>query len=875
MTGDPAEESREAPDSVNEEPIGEPSGAEPAVAESPADDGSAVGADPLRARIAERYAPGVALYQLLESRLRETGRAGPGSPVGWTPYLQALRALRDGDVAGRWEDLARLMVDPAALAAETGQREGDRLAAAEAAVHTPHALLVQAPRGPERTAVIAEIVKRLAADGARTLLMAPTSAVGSVMESLGDEPEIFAVQAGPHPGAEPGAGESAPHTGTIRAAGTAYLRAWKAELRRLQRDLMWLEQWPRDRAALADVRAEQERRGEESAARVAEGEAGVGERRAMVAAAGQAIAAAREDHDRLAGGHRRAAAEAMVLRAEHTGLQEVADAAAQVADERGRAAQEARARCTALEERAGTGRQELQAARDREKSLMEELTRAKESLPQSAADAERLYGAEADAAADGHMSYYRLAAAESARAAQKRGKSLSQRMRPTAEHQELRRQVGDLKREADEAAIRARQAKEALDRAEAQHARLASFVANGGTELMTLRDAQERLAEEVVQLTAEIETVRSGLDEHVRTAAEAAEQAEQAAAAAHNARELGRRGEERLTEARLAEEQAATAVERAQQQERAAARRLTESEERLELLREQEAAALAEGPVELQQVADSELGSRRHVQDICGEDPSTAPDEVLVGHRDRAMARIEQLSGYLQLAQDPPGTGEAGAELTEVLLGTAALFCGAPLDIAAGPLGRIDGFDVLIVDDADQVTDGEFLVGAIRARRWILVGDPHGRPEQPAVSHHDEDHLRALGVLHLTEHPAEQPTEQPTGQPAEHRTERPGDFQAEDEAVETVAARWGEDESAWLSAVRAEVERLRDGGLWEGRYRDSYARALRRSRPAGGTDEDAERNLIAVLRPGLFARSAATGPSLRLISPQGSVPAED
>ncbi|MGI8331482.1 hypothetical protein ACRYCC_16085 [Actinomadura scrupuli] len=864
----------------------EPTDAEPVVADSPADGVAPVEGDRLRTRIAERYAPGVALYQLLESRLRETSPAGPGSPVGWTPYLQALRALRDGNVAGHWEDLARLMVDPAALAPGAEPREADRRAVVEAAVRTPHALLVQAPRGPERTAVIAGIIERLAADEARILLMAPADAVDAVMESLGGESEILAVRADPEPaartgsGAEPGSGpepgskagpgkENLPYAGTIRTAGTAHLRAWKGELRRLQRELMWLEQWPRDRAALAAAQAEQDRLSAASEARVAEGEAEVGERQAKVTAAGQAIAAAQAEHDRLAEVHRRAAAEAMVLRAEHAGLQEAADAAAQVADERGRAAAEERARCTALEERIGACRQELQAARDREASLMDELTRAKESLPQSAAEAERLYAAEADAAADAHMSYYRLAAAESARAAKKRGASLSQRMRPTAEQQQLRRQVSDLKREADEAATRARQAKQALEQAEEQHARLAAFVSNGGTELMTLRETQERLAEQVVQLTEELETVQAGLDEHLRTAAEAAEQAEQAAAAAHNARELGLRGEERLTDARLAEERAAKAVEQARQEERAAARRLTESQERLELLREREAAALAE-QVELQEVADSELGSRGHVRDICGEDPATAPEEVLTAHRDRAMSRIEQLSGYLRLAQErPPGdeADPADAEFTELLLGTATLACGSPLDIAAGPLARIDAFDVLIVDDADQVTDGEFLPGAVRARRWILAGDPRGLPE-PAASHRDRDHLRALAVLHRLDHDAGRPDG------------AVGDDDL-DGAVETVSARWEEDEPARLAAVRAEAERLRrlaavraeaerlrDGGLWEARYRDAYGRALRRSRPPGGTDEEAERDLSAVLHPGLFVRAAAAGPCLRLLPAQ-------
>jgi hypothetical protein len=872
----PADEEPAVPEPAEAElptpelPVPELAEAEPAISE-PADAESGTtgtAAEPLREPIAGRYGPAVAFYRLSEDRLRETGPAGPGSPIGWAPHLQALRALRDGQVTGRWEDLARLMVDPAALTDPGAARPQDRRpGAAQAAVDTPHALLVEVPAGPERTAVIARIVERLAAEGARTLLMASPAASEAVLECLGEEPGVLAVRAESGTGTEPGAPEGRPYTGTIHAAGTAHARAWKAELRRLRRDLLWLEQWPRDQAALAAGRAEAERHREEQAARVAAAEAEIGEHRAAAAAAGRATAGAREEHDRVAADHRRAADEAMALRAEYAGLQTAADAAARTAEERARAAEECRTRCSALEQRAEQGNRELEAAREREKSLIEELARARQALPESAAQAERLYAAEADAAAEGHRSYYRLAAAESARAAQKRGTSLGQRMmRPAPERQELRRQVGALKREADEAATRARQAKEALDRAESEHARLAAFVANGGTELIALRDTQERLAEEIVRLTAETEAVRSGLDDRLRMAAGAAEQAASAAAAAQHARQVGLRGEERLTEARVAEGTAAAAVERAQEGERAAERRLTGAGERLESLREQAAAGLAEDEAEIGMLAESELGSRAHVEEICGEGPSTAAEGVLSGHRERAMARIEQVSGYLDQAGDPAPAGGVTADLAEVLLGTSVLACGTPLDVAAGPLARMDGFDVLIADDAGSLTDAEFLIGAVRARRWILVGGGDRPPEGTAYPG-EQDHLHALAALRLTEQAAPGPGEAGAG----------GGSDELDAAIETVAARWGEEEPvrrARLPEVRAEAVRLRDGGLWEARYRDSYERALRRSRPPGGTEAEAERNLAEVLRPTLFERCAAAGPHLLLVPGQAPGPAQ-
>src|SRR5690606_9424611 len=53
--------------------------------------------------------------------------------------------------------------------------------------------------------------------------------------------------------------------------------------------------------------------------------------------------------------------------------------------------------------------------------------------------------------------------------------------------------------------------------------------------------------------------------------------------------------------------------------------------------------------------------------------------------------------------------------------------------------------------------DSEFLIGAVRARRWILVGDENQLP--PFVEQQDEYFLHALSALHRSE-TLEQPLEQ-------------------------------------------------------------------------------------------------------------------
>src|SRR6476469_75934 len=112
---------------------------------------------------------------------------------------------------------------------------------------------------------------------------------------------------------------------------------------------------------------------------------------------------------------------------------------------------------------------------------------------------------------------------------------------------------------------------------------------------------------------------------------------------------------------------------------------------------------------------------------------------------------------------------------------------------------RDTDYDTLIVDEASRVTDSEFLIGAVRARRWVLVGDERQLP--PHVDQEDEHFLHALFALYR-----------------HHR----GAATSVDEAIEQLAVYWHEDAELREfrgGAVREQVAKLTENGLWEAAFR--------------------------------------------------------
>ncbi|GAA1789568.1 hypothetical protein [Actinomadura chokoriensis] len=519
----------------------------------------------------------------------------------------------------------------------------------------------------------------------------------------------------------PSAPEGRVRAAALRPVGEAWRQAWETEVRLLRRGLMWLEQWPRDAAALQAVQAENLRHAEQLESERTALRNGIEEARSTAAAAEQAAGEAEAEAERLAAVQEETEAELVEPRAEADRLQAEADRASDEATAMTRTADASYARCAQLDERAKTAQAELQGAREAEASLSDELARAREALPAAAEEAHRLTAADADAAAEGHAAYYRLVSAESALSAVRRKMTLGQRLHvasPPAELSGLRAEVKARTREADEAATRAREAKDAAEYAERVRRGLASFVSEGGARLEQAKEAQERLGTELTWLATEREKAAAEHREHARRATEAVEKATEAGLRARTAQQAAKEIEDRLTAARTSRESALAAATRARADAGNAAAKAEKMAAALERRTAEAAEETAVRESDLETVAQAEARTRENVAEICGADPAEDPDAV-PAHQRRAMARIEQLTGYL-----------AGGRTVEsdVLLRTADVVVGTPLGAALTAPDQ--EFDALIVADAGALTDAEFLLGAVRTHRWILIGAPGSRPER-------------------------------------------------------------------------------------------------------------------------------------------------
>ncbi|MEU6033836.1 hypothetical protein ABZ801_00340 [Actinomadura sp. NPDC047616] len=699
-------------------------------------------AERLRAAVEETYGPLTEAYERLEDQVRPS--ATGVRPVGWTPYVDVLRAFRERRVVGDWDELARLLVDPASL-------------------DTSSVKLIEVTRDAAEAAH--EIVKPLLSRGERVLLLAPTADdVEQITGGFADDHATFVVQldtvAVPEPqgstgtlpltpateenladttgtrpllpvddvpSGEPPAPETTVRAATIRPVGEAWRQAWQTEVRFLRRGLVWMEQWPRDAAALESLRTEDRRRRAETDARRTDLSSRIDELRTAVGAAEQAVTEADREDERLAAELDRITAELAEPRAEAQRLQAAADAAASEANRLSEAADAAQARCAQIDARLAHARTELQAAREQETTLAGQLEKARQDLPVATAEAERLQAASADAAAVAHAAYYRAVSAESALSARRRTMTLGQRLHvaaPPPDLRDLRAEAKARKREADDAALRAAEAKQAAEQAELRRSGLIRFVNEGGAGLTAARQAQQSFDAEIIRLTAERETAAGEYRERAREAAEAVDRATQASGAARHAHQTVRLIEERLAAARTARQEAQAAGERSRTLAATAAQRLAEAEAELADLESATEQEQATRSAELASAEETARRTRENVQDFCGTDPADATPGQLETHQRRAMERIEQLTGYLEA-----GAHDASGETADILLRTADLVCATPLAAAAAPLPPSAEYDTLIVTGAEAITDAQFLVGAVRTRNWILLGDPTRPPE--------------------------------------------------------------------------------------------------------------------------------------------------
>lgn len=120
------------------------------------------------------------------------------------------------------------------------------------------------------------------------------------------------------------------------------------------------------------------------------------------------------------------------------------------------------------------------------------------------------------------------------------------------------------------------------------------------------------------------------------------------------------------------------------------------------------------------------IGERRNVSD------KVRPwqmENFLKSERDRLLGRLGQQRTLSESQRSLLETLRHGTTALErMVLDAANLVCGTTMGILQHPDIKAGGtaatFDVLIVDEASKTTFQEFLVPALYAKRWVIVGDP-------------------------------------------------------------------------------------------------------------------------------------------------------
>jgi len=233
---------------------------------------------------------------------------------------------------------------------------------------------------------------------------------------------------------------------------------------------------------------------------------------------------------------------------------------------------------------------------------------------------------------------------------------------------------------------------------------------------------------------------------------------------------------------------------------------------------------------------------------------------ALLERRNKLGSRIEWLTGRIELEEKwfeisgQAASSPANSSVYERIGGQLAklinLFCSTTTGIAGACrsgspfLDKDSVFDTLIVDEASRVTDSEFLIGAVRARRWILVGDEHQLP--PYVEQDDEYHLHALVGLHAHEKSSGELEDQ----------------------VKRLSQMWREDEELHQfreKSVLSAAQGLLTSGNWEKTYREEVADAMSYFDRVG---DDAEKQCLETMRL-YFVRSLLE----RCVSSPAGVPA--
>jgi AAA domain len=796
-------------------------------------------------------------------------------------HQRALRDFLGAKVEGDWVSLARLLIQPDALPALPGrpaprsyfnpELNAEQRTAVTGAVTTPHAFLIQGPPGTGKTTVICEIIRQLASRGERVLLLAPMHvAVDEVLRRVGDVHGITALRlswddqrvAPELRGFTPDnvAGEFGRK---VRQPDRSRVGVWQVQIAEREAAQQALADY---QAARHDARTATE------AVRIAQHS----EQRTTLAA---------QSAEQLAG-----QADAAVARLD----------AGRSAATRSALAEQAAADGAAGQEAAAAQRWET-ARHAAEQAAADAVAAARRAQAVAAAWRAAEQQAEYDIVHEGEARQRLVEGQQTAQAALTLAANTVQTTRikvtdAVADLDPATRQAGQAKRDLAAAESRRTlwgsvtavfgrgelgEARAALDLAighqRGAEARLAVSRRDAGAAVAAQVRAQEQARVTQRQNESDLQrAVQAAADAHAaeprragmrKDADAAARQASQARAHADSLTDPAARASAVLQSAQRDHAEAAAGAATAARHAEGIAQALTAAQAELASARVAAARAAADHVAAVQHVAAA-LGTAGELRESAGlaamraagvlsVEPDELPeDEGVFQAKAQALAaeaarlrRYIQLEGtWFELMTAAAAKGTDLRKLGDMLVGTANLVCCTTTGFGAKVVEDAD-FDTLIVDEASRVVDSEFLIGAVKARRWILVGDEHQLP--PYVDPVDEHHLHALAALHMTE-----------AVPAGERSE----FAAVTllKAVESLGELWVEDEE--LHQFRSEsvlttAEQLRDSGLWMGTYAPAFGKAYKEMR---GDHASAEREMLRAMRDhmvrSLFERCILTSP---------------
>jgi hypothetical protein len=790
------------------------------------------------------------------------GKWEPGARVTLTTvprftmnqHDRALQRFLRGEVEGDWDSLAALLCDPKLLDLRSRPlpprffcdedpeddplNEAQRLAVA-GALATPHAFVIQGPPGTGKTTVICEIIRQLVARGQRVLMLAPQHvAVDEVLVRVGRKPGIRALRLAWDEGKvgehlrgflpERAAGE---FVSALRRPGPGSDEHWAArqaglaaELGAVDRLTAVLDQRDQAGRALAGARQAHASVQRRIAAARAAHHADVQQRGEDVAAAGQVFreAARAAQQAQRAQAQAQAGFSAVRQPVDHlaAAVHELQAAVAELAEatvaktEAEHQYVQYRQRWTAALEHAGRA---LAASEEPWRSATQAAAAAVDQLRAATARLAELRGQ--DRAGRGLLD--RLGIGPVARrqskvertrnhwAARERERERwdGERQRWLAEQQRLSADttLGELAQRIKQAGERLRAGTLSRHRASARW-REASYAACG--EALPEPQQPEVVARALRAVLSEPASSPPLPAQLTPATFRQAHESLRAAAAARQERMDAQAAAQRLFEAagqalRDAQASGQAVLEQFAGDDSAAARRVRDCEIGLEqVMRQLSDPAIALGYAE---PPDSgELAGRR--EDL------RRKIRVLPRYPELRRRWLELVGGLSdeQLADD---TSDALFRSVNVVCATTQGITGRSAYSA-----RDADFDTLIVDEASRVIDSEFLIGAARARRWILVGDERQLP--PYVEQGDEFYLHALAAL--------------------DRHER-GDSVSLDESVRHLAELWSEEDAEQRQFRGSEVlklaEDLRARGEWPRDYQQAFAEARQYFR---GTDPDRE-----------------------------------